>query len=145
MLASVWQWSIAHGVALRWLAVLSAVTFVGTLIAIPILVARIPADYFVDPKRHRHPWTRYHPVIRGVLLAVKNLIGGAFVLLGLALLVLPGQGILTIVIGLTLVNFPGKYRLERWLVARAPVLRAINALRARLGAIPLQKHGSDPE
>jgi len=50
---------------------------------------------------------------------------------GIAMLVLPGQGVLTIVIGIMLLDFPGKYRFERSLAARRPVLRSINWLRRR--------------
>ena len=53
------------------------------------------------------------------------------------MLVLPGQGVLTILIGIMFINFPGKYRLERWVVMRAPVLGAINRLRANAGRMPL--------
>jgi hypothetical protein len=53
------------------------------------------------------------------------------VLLGLVMLVTPGQGILTLLSGLLLMNFPGKYRLEQWLVLRPGILRALNWLRRR--------------
>jgi len=75
--------------------------------------------------------------MRWGLLISKNLLGCVIVLLGIAMLVLPGQGILTIVIGLVLINFPGKYRLERWIITRGPVLRAINLIRQRSGRQPL--------
>jgi hypothetical protein len=54
-------------------------------------------------------------------------------LMGVAMLVLPGQGVLTIITGLLLLDFPGKYRFERWLVRRGPVLRGVNWLRDRAG------------
>ena len=53
------------------------------------------------------------------------------------MLVLPGQGVLTILIGVMFINFPGKYRLERWVVMRDPVLKTINRLRQRAGHPPL--------
>jgi len=61
------------------------------------------------------------------------------ILLGLFLSLpgVPGQGILTILIGVMLLNFPGKRRLERWLVSRPRVLPVINGLRARFGKPPL--------
>jgi len=40
----------------------------------------------------------------------------------------PGPGILTIVLGVMLLNFPGKRRLERWLIRRPMVLSAMNRL-----------------
>ena len=58
---------------------------------------------------------------------------------GIAMLVLPGQGLLTIVVGIVLLNFPGKYRLERWLATRSPVWRSLNWLRRRAGRPELQR------
>ncbi len=53
------------------------------------------------------------------------------VLAGIAMLVLPGQGVLTIVVGLVLMNFPGKYRLERWMATRRPIWKSLNWLRRK--------------
>jgi hypothetical protein len=69
---------------------------------------------------------------------VKNAVGVLFIVLGIAMLVLPGQGILTLLIGIMLTNFPGKYRLERRVVTSKPILRNINKLRVRAGHEPLQ-------
>jgi hypothetical protein len=49
----------------------------------------------------------------------------------------PGQGFLTMLIGLTLIDFPGKVDVERRLVRRPFVLRQLNALRARFKRAPL--------
>ena len=83
------------------------------------------------------PWADRHPVIRWLLLTLKNLAGVVFVLLGIAMLVLPGQGLLTILIGIIFLNFPGKYRFERWLIQRGPVHRTVDWLRRRAGRKPL--------
>jgi hypothetical protein len=124
---------------LWYLAAFSTISFFGTLMAVPVLVIRIPEDYFSENKRHRwEPWAHEHPVIRWALLITKNLLGYIFIVLGIAMLVLPGQGILTILIGVMFINFPGKYRLERWVVVRPPVLKTINKLRQRAGHAPLQ-------
>ncbi len=121
-----------------YLAVFSIVSFIGTLLLVPVLVIRIPDDYFAEKKRRRwEPWAHEHPVIRWSLLMAKNILGYIFIALGIAMLVLPGQGVLTILIGIMFINFPGKYRLERWVVMRAPVLNTINRLRRRAGRMPL--------
>lgn len=75
------------------------------------------------------------------LLVLKNVLGAIFLTLGVGMLVLPGQGLLTILIGLSLVDFPGKYRLERYLVTRSPVLRSLNWLRRRTGKPPFRVVG----
>ena len=121
---------------LIWLAVSSIFMFVGTLIAIPIILVRLPANYF--DVRIPRPWMEnHHPVLRVAGHLVKNVIGLVFLLAGLAMLVLPGQGILTILIGLSLVEFPGKRRLEAKLVGQATVLSTINKMRAKFNKPPL--------
>ena len=131
------EWIQAHETILLWMLADSVVVFLATLILIPLLIVRLPSDYFAAAKRHRTPWADHHPVLRGVLVAGKNLLGYVFVLAGIAMLLLPGQGLLTIAIGIMLVDFPGKFRLERWFISRRQVLRPINWLRRRAGKKPL--------
>ena len=65
------------------------------------------------------------------MLFGKNIIGYSLIMGGLLMLVLPGQGLLTIVTGLLLINYPGKYKLEQKLVAMPSVYRALNWIRAK--------------
>ncbi|MCH8023740.1 MAG: hypothetical protein IIB43_03440 [Candidatus Marinimicrobia bacterium] len=83
---------------------------IGSLVAIPWLIARIPHDYFAGPKAPPLPWAQAHPAWRLLLSGLKNALGLILVLIGLALLVLPGQGVLTLLVGLMLLEFPGKRR-----------------------------------
>ena len=99
----------------------SLVLFITSLAVIPWLVTKIPADYFHEERRRRDALSERSLALQ-LLLGFKNLCGFLLLLLGLVMLVLPGQGILTIVIGLFLMNFPGKYELERSLVSRPKVL-----------------------
>jgi hypothetical protein len=64
-------------------------------------------------------------------------VGYLFLVLGAFMLILPGQGVLTIVAGLALIDFPGKHRLIQWLVARPSVLKSMNWMRERAGRDPL--------
>ena len=121
-----------------WLAAVSAVTFVGSLVAIPFLAVRIPADYFSAPRRNQLAWGQQHPALRGLVLVLKNLLGLVLVLAGVLMLFIPGQGLLTIFLGVMLMNFPGKYRLERFVISRGPVLRGINWIRKRSGVAALE-------
>ncbi|HOS97284.1 MAG TPA: PGPGW domain-containing protein, partial [Deltaproteobacteria bacterium] len=67
----------------------------------------------------------------------KNILGAVFILAGIIMLFLPGQGVLTILIGITLVSFPRKRVLELRLVRKPSVLRALNWMRARAHKPPL--------
>lgn len=137
MFADMLEWIGVDETVLWWLAAGSVVTFVASLIVVPWMIVRIPPRYFVHRKRQRTPWAGQHPVVRGMLLVAKNVLGGFFVVCGLAMLLLPGQGILTMVMGILLLDFPGKYRFERWLISRGPVLGSINWLRRRSHRAPL--------
>ena len=112
------------------LIVFSIIAFVGTLIAIPAILIRLPPDYF---KNHHHkPWfANHHPVIRTLGLVIKNIAGIIFLLAGFAMLFLPGQGLLTMLLGFLFIDFPGKHRLEQKLIQHPQVLKAINALREK--------------
>jgi hypothetical protein len=125
---------------LIWFGVSSVVLFVGTLVAIPFILVRLPPDYF-DERRPRLWMPDHHPVLRLVGLFVKNAVGAVFLVVGIALLFLPGQGILTILIGVSLLDFPGKRYCERKIVGQPAVLKAINSLRAKYGKPPLTVKG----
>jgi len=117
------------------LIMFSVIAFVGTLIAIPAILIRLPPDYF---KNHHHkPWfANHHPVIRTLGLLVKNLVGIIFLLAGIAMLFLPGQGLLTMLLGILFIDFPGKHRLEQKLIQHPPILKAINTFREKAGKPP---------
>ena len=117
------------------LIIFSVIAFVGTLIAIPAILIRLPPDYF---KNHHHkPWfANHHPVIRTLGLLIKNIVGIIFLLAGIAMLFLPGQGLLTMLLGILFIDFPGKHRLEQKLIQHPQVLKAINAFREKSGKPP---------
>jgi archaellum biogenesis protein FlaJ (TadC family) len=136
-LQSLLRWLEAHPEVLGWLGLGSLAAFVVTLLALPVLVARLPRDYFHH--RHReHDYNRDNdPGAHYILVVFKNLLGFLIVLAGVAMLVLPGQGLLTILIGLVVMDFPGKYALERRLVSYPSVFRGANWLRLKMGKEPL--------
>jgi len=116
-------------------AVISAIAFVGTLIAIPFVLVRLPENYF-DVRVPRTWMEGRHPALRLITRALKNIVGVLFVLAGLSMLVLPGQGVLTILIGVSLVDFPGKQRIEARIIGHPRVLRTVNSLREKFGKPP---------
>jgi hypothetical protein len=131
------DWIAGNEPFLWWLAALSVFTFVASLLAVPWLVVRIPRDYFAPGATPRLPWAERHPALRLAFAILKNVLGLALLAAGLAMLVLPGQGLLTIVVGLVLLDFPGKHALLRRIVMQPPVLESINWLRRRAGREPL--------
>jgi archaellum biogenesis protein FlaJ (TadC family) len=121
-----------------WLALISLLTFVISLLSLPWLVARIPDDYFLYSKRRPAELKNNHPVIRIVLLIGKNTLGVILLVGGIIMLFIPGQGLLTIAMGMLLMDYPGKFRLEQRLAQNETILHGLNWLRARGHAPPLK-------
>jgi len=119
--------SIALGVSILLL--------LGSILLSPFLAALIPQDYFSNSERPTlHPGNPLIQVLRGL---IKNLLGLLLLIMGLVMLVTPGQGLITIFVALMALDYPGKYRLERWLIAKPAIYKSINWLRQRVGAAPL--------
>ncbi|NQV23371.1 MAG: FMN-binding protein [Rhodopirellula sp.] len=127
-----------HKLALQWLTFLSGICFVGSLVAVPWLVSKIPADYFVRTTEERADFRHQHPVAVLAWRLFKNLLGAVLLLAGIAMLVLPGQGLLTILLGIMLIDFPGKRRLEILIIRRPSIYRALCWIRRRTGRDDLQ-------
>ena len=128
---------LSGGPLLFWITGISLLMFISTLLLIPVLVIRIPEDYFQKEGCCNGNFRRKRPFFYWSVLLLKNLMGGLFILGGIVMLFLPGQGILSIFIGLSFSNFPGKRRLERKLVSPQKVQHVINRLRIRAGKPPL--------
>jgi hypothetical protein len=130
-------WVSGHQQLLVWAGIISLTVFIFSLLSLPWLVAQIPEDYFLPKKRQPTQWKQLHPVIRLLALMGKNLIGYGLIVAGLLMLFLPGQGILTLVMGLLLVDYPGKFRLERKLVKTPAIFNSLNWLRKKAKKPPL--------
>lgn len=113
---------------------LFVVTFAISLAVVSFILVKIPPDYF-HKDRPRELWADRPPVVRFLGLLAKNLLGVLLVVLGIVMSIpgVPGQGILTILLGIMLLDFPGKRDLENKLVSRPQVLKTINKLRQRFG------------
>jgi len=115
-----------------WMAIASAVVFAASLVAVPWVIVRLPADYFSHRHRVAHK-PRDNAAVYYSIVLIKNLAGAAFITIGIGMLVLPGQGLLTILIGVSLIDFPGKYRFQQYLVSRRFISTPLNWVRRRAG------------
>ena len=132
------QWIRNHPGLLWSLGAASLAILIASLVVIPAVVVRIPPDYFLHEKRLLPAWAKRRPIVRILVVGGKNILGGVLILAGIAMLLLPGQGALTLLLGLLLVDFPRKYRFLKWLVGRRFIHQPINWLRKRQGREPIQ-------
>ncbi len=97
--------------------------FVATLVAIPVILMKVPDDWFVRPPRaHGVP-----------LKIVRTALGFALIALGIAMIVLPGQGVLTILVGLSILDLPIKHRMIAKILGNRKVHAGIDKLRRKAG------------
>jgi len=126
------------GLGLVWNVVVAVGAFLVTTAAAVAIVALMPADHFSRPPGQDSA-ARRHPVLRWTLIILKNAAGILILPLGvlMALPLVPGPGLVFILVGLSLLDFPGKRSLERRLLAVPAVLRFLNRVRERFNRPPL--------
>ena len=136
-----WQKGLVGSLTLRGVllgVLIFVVSFVVNLAIVSIILVRLPPTYFKESHSRGFGKDR-SPVIRVLGIIGKNALGLVLVVLGVLLSVpgVPGQGLLTILLGIMLLDFPGKQRLEQKLVSRPTILKTINRLRHRFGKPPM--------
>jgi hypothetical protein len=133
------EWLLQNEAVVWWAVGASAAMFVGTLIAVPLIVAFMPPDYFSEQRRPSDYLRQWPVAARVTVVVLKNVLGAVLVLIGIVMSVppVPGQGLLTIVVGLGLLNFPGKRKLQQRIVRQKYVLRSINWMRSKVHRPPL--------
>jgi hypothetical protein len=122
-----------------WLIVASTVMLLGGIVVSFVLAIFMPADHFMRP-RLRTDLASRHPVLRILARVVKNVAGAVVLVAGIVMAVpmVPGPGLLFVLLGISLMDVPGKRALTRYIVSRPLLLRPINALRARWNRPPIQ-------
>ena len=119
------------------LGTLTAVILLIVSLAISILIiVKLPADYFLE-NRDKNGSHDLHPIVLWSISIIKNIVGFALVIIGLIMIFTPGQGILTMLFGVMLLDFPGKRKIELKLIGLPRVLETLNRLRLRFGKIAL--------
>ena len=127
---------IINWIKIHWLLVLifSGVTIIASILTVSVLIISLPSDYFT---RKKHVSSIKNPILRIFLRVLKNVFGGIALIAGFILLFAPGQGLLTIFVGVILCDFPGKRMLERKLIARPVMFSVINRIRLRYRRPPI--------
>lgn len=144
MLDTIESFLSENAAALGWLVGLTVVLFVGATIFVPVVLVRMRADYFLDESRREGRWRKQYPMLVPVVLILRNILGLLLALAGLVMLLTPGQGLLTLFVGLMVMDFPGKFHLEQRVVSWRPIYRSINWLRAKFHRDALKlKHAED--
>jgi hypothetical protein len=137
------EWLTNMVYSLTWRGVLFGtalfvITFTLNLAVVSFVLVKLPAAYFHE-SYSRAMWEDRHHLVRWSGMILKNLVGVVMVALGIVMSLpgVPGQGLLTILLGLIMLDIPGKRPIEARLIRRPQVLNAINRLRAKFDKPPL--------
>jgi hypothetical protein len=127
------------GLGLEMRIGLVALIAIGTTAGGIAVIVRLPPDHFKQrPDPPSYTGWRRHRALRIGFLVLKNLLGLVMLPLGIimSLPLVPGPGLVFMLLGLSLLNFPGKRKLERALIRRQSVTRVLTRMRARFGKPP---------
>ena len=119
------------------LGISSLIILLISALSIGFFINKIPYDYFLNEKRSTSVYKNNNPILWLLTLILKNLIGYCLIFGGILMLVLPGQGLLTILVGLMLSDYPGKFKLEKRIIKINLILKTINWYRSRSNIQPL--------
>lgn len=141
-LKACWQEISGWFVALRelieayglFVLIFSVTSLVLSIAGCTALITFLPHDYFTETKQGQHI---KNPILRFFVSLLKNLVGGVLIIVGALMLLLPGQGLLTILSGLVISDFPGKKRLARHIIRIRAVFTAANKIREYFKRPPL--------
>lgn len=113
-------------------------SFLLNLAIVSVILVKLPADHFSKNRKTKF-WDGPHPALNAAKVIGKNILGVFLVVLGIVLSLpgVPGQGLLTILLGIMLLDFPGRERLEQKLLSKPSIVNTINRLRERFGKPPL--------
>lgn len=128
------SWSSMNSDLLFLLGSLSIFILIISVFMMVLIISFLPEDYFKSENRNliSSVQNSRYPLLKLLVLITKNFIGVLLLLSGILMLVLPGQGILTIITGLVFMDYPGKYKFERKLLRQKGVINSINWIRSRL-------------
>ena len=121
-------------VLFQWIAPLSLAAFILSLIIIPLIISKLSIDCFININKKKEPAGLSGTSVAFLLL--RNIGGIFFLTAGFAMLFLPGQGLLTILLGLLLLTFPGKQTMINFLIAKPSLQHSLDWIRKKSGKPP---------
>lgn len=127
------DWLERHETILTALGLLSLGLFLVSLLVFPLIIIFLPHDYFVRPQS---PITSLNP-FRMLLRVLKNAFGCFLILAGVLMLFLPGQGLLSILLGISFIDFRGKRKLELRILRFPKIRLSVAWIRRKAKRVPI--------
>ena len=109
---------------LKFISILSALLFILSIVFIPYLILRLPSSYFVRELFER-------PSQNLILNLLRYIVGFVLIIFGLIMLVTPGQGLISILLGITLIPSVRRNKFIIYLISLKGVQSSLNFIRVK--------------
>ncbi len=127
--------------AVAWWVITILVSSVIAFGMLWLIICLLPEDFFL--RSGKRPHSR-HPMVHLIWVGFRNVIGYILLGIGLIFVVFPGPGMPWLLIGLVLVDLPGKRKMQQRMLRMPSVHHCLNWLRARGGRCALLFPGEPP-
>lgn len=127
---------LKNDIFIFYTAVFSVLFFLVGITLIPYLILKIPYDYFNYSSKKAYFSNKREIAVYYLKMILRNIAAFLLFLIGVILLFIPGQGLLTIFLSLLLADIPGKYKIEKYMIKKEKIYNMLNGFR--------QKHGVKP-
>lgn len=131
MLETLATWMTQYSSEIALIGLFSFLLLAASLLATPWILAKLPSDYFATT-----PTASQRSVTRLLLSTVKTILGLLMILTGFIMMITPGPGLVCLVLGMALVEIPGKHLVLQKLVSRPSVFSTLNWLRKKADKTP---------
>jgi hypothetical protein len=118
------------------IGILSILFFLLSISLIPWAIGRLPYDFFIESLPSKPAFSLRHQIKNVPLIIFRNLLGLLFLAAGIIMLFTPGQGLLSIILGFSIMVFPGKKKLLSSLVKYSSIRTSLNWIRKKTNTEP---------
>ena len=126
-----WDWISDNYRLIQWVGIAFVLLFFLSLFILRCVIVRLPDDYFLNDSSALNK--RSENLISLALRVAKNLFGFLLIICGIILLFIPGQGLVTIVLGAWIMDLPWIIKIKRKFVYSRLVKRTLNWVRSKNG------------
>ena len=124
------DWLYSHTTFIIVVSIISVVLVTLLFAALLITILRLPVDFFLKEERSFVFKRKNIPLILYIIILIlKNILGIILAIFGLIMILLPGQGIMTIFVAVIFIDFPGKWKMIKYFSRRKKIMQGLNWVR----------------
>lgn len=124
------DWISDYNQIIQWAGIVSVFLFFLSLFLLRYVILRLPEDYFIKASSFSKSPQKI------IVRFAKNAVGFLLTICGIILLFTPGQGMITILIGLCLIDLAIVNKFKKKIINNRKVQKALNWIRTKKSVKP---------